>query len=51
MVAAKLRRSVRAGRFSGLPAVVLRHSMTQVALPTADQASEIAQLKRENERL
>jgi len=36
---------------SGKPAAAARHLLTQAALPTADQASEIAQLRRENERL
>ena len=36
---------------SGQPAAAARRPLTQAALPTADQASEIAQLRRENERL
>jgi transposase len=40
-------------KFSTLaqPAASPRPPTTQAALPTADQASEIAKLKRENERL
>lgn len=36
---------------SGPPAAAARRPLTQAALPTAHQASEIAQLRRENERL
>jgi transposase len=40
-------------RFGGLaqPAAATRRPMSQAVLPTADQASEIAKLKRENDRL
>jgi transposase len=33
------------------PTAAPRRSMTQAALPSADQAAEIARLQRENERL
>jgi transposase len=33
------------------PTAALRRSTTQAALPSADQAAEIARLQRENERL
>jgi transposase len=33
------------------PTAVPRRSMTQAALPSADQAAEIARLQQENERL
>jgi transposase len=33
------------------PTVASRRSITQAALPSADQAAEIARLQRENERL
>jgi transposase len=33
------------------PTVAPRRSMTQVGLPSADQAAEIARLQQENERL
>ena len=46
-----LRKWVNKFGVSGQPAAVARRPLTQAALPTADQASEIAQLKRENERL
>ena len=36
---------------AGQPSAALRRPITQAALPTADQASEISKLKRENERL
>ena len=36
---------------SGQPAAAVRRPTTQAVLPTANQASEVAQLKRENERL
>lgn len=45
-----LRKWVNKFGVSGQPAAAARRPTTQ-ALPTADQASEIAQLKRENERL
>ena len=46
-----LRKWVNKFSLSGQPAAAPRRPTTQAALPTADQASEIAQLKRENERL
>ena len=33
------------------PTAATRRTMTQAALPSADQAAEIARLQRENERL
>ena len=46
-----LRKWVNKFGVAGQPAAAARRPLTQAALPTADQASEIAQLKRENERL
>jgi len=46
-----LRKWVNKFGVSGQPAAAARRLTTQAALPTADQASEIARLKRENERL
>ncbi len=45
-----LRKWVNAFSVPG-PSAAPRRPITQAALPTADQASEIAKLKRENERL
>jgi transposase len=46
-----LRKWVNKFDVSGQPAAAARRAMTQAALPTADQASEIAQMKGENEHL
>ena len=46
-----LRKWVNKFGVSGQLVAAARRPLTQAALPTADQASEIAQLKRENERL
>ena len=46
-----LRKWVNKFGISGQSPAAARRPTTQTALPTADQASEIARLKRENERL
>lgn len=46
-----LRKWVSKFSTSAQPSAAPRRPATQAALPSADQASEIAKLKRENERL
>jgi len=46
-----LRRWVEKAGMRHEPTVALRRPTTQAALPSADQAAEIARLRQENERL
>ena len=46
-----LRRWVERRGAGGEPTVAPRRATTQAALPSADQAAEMARLQRENERL